>query len=403
MVATYFNLDKIPPDFFFALGTDLHPMENRRGKRIRRWVYVHQRSVTRTDLSTPFPFNRTSYIIDRLENPVPLAGIGELLEDNGNDDEIENIAINVIVEIAEGFVQRIHRTCITNYIENTVPMYTDREFVMHFRLKRTLFMSIVEKFNHWPYFRNLGGNGGFKVVSAEKHILTFLWFAGHQSASFRDVADRFDLSLSTLESVLRRVTQFLYDMRNEVIRYPTEVERQRTQRYYLESKGFPGVIGCIDGSHIRIDKPSEDPVAYINRKHYFSVHMQGTVNEQKKFLDVLIGYPGSVHDARVFANSSLAEDLPIFCGNGSILLGDAAYPCLLQLITPYRDNGHLTQAQRNFNRIHSQCRISVEHGFGILKQRFRQLYFLKLRNMQFIVKFIFACCVLHNLADLDDL
>ncbi|XP_029171609.1 uncharacterized protein LOC114940972 [Nylanderia fulva] len=130
------------------------------------------------------------------ENPVPLAGIGELLEDNGNDDEIENIAINAIVEIAEGFVQRIHRTCITNYIENTVPMYTDREFVMHFRLKRTLFMSIVEKFNHWPYFRNLGGNGGFKVVSAEKHILTFLWFAGHQSASFRDVADRFDLSLT---------------------------------------------------------------------------------------------------------------------------------------------------------------------------------------------------------------
>ncbi|XP_029157999.1 uncharacterized protein LOC114930405 [Nylanderia fulva] len=127
-----------------------------------RWVYLHQRSVTRTDLSTPFPSNRTSYIIDRLENPVPLAGIGELLEDNGNDDEIENIAINAIVEIAEGFVQRIHRTCITNYIENTVPMYTDREFVMHFRLKRTLFMSMVEKFNHWPYFRNLGGNGGFK-------------------------------------------------------------------------------------------------------------------------------------------------------------------------------------------------------------------------------------------------
>lgn len=82
---------------------------------------------------------------------------------------------------------------------------------------------------------------------------------------------------------------------------------------------FFSVIGCIDGSHIRIDKPSEDPMAYINRKHYFSVHMQGTVNEQKKFLDVLIGYPGSVHDARVFANSSLAEDLPILCGSMNLL------------------------------------------------------------------------------------
>lgn len=92
-----------------------------------------------------------------------------------------------------------------------------------------------------------------------------------------------------------------------------------------------------------------------------------------------------------------------FISDGSIFLDDAAYPCLPQLITPYRDNGHLTQAQRNFNRMHSQCRISVEHGFGELKQRFRQLYFLKLRNMEFIVKFILVCCVLHNLANLDDL
>lgn len=41
--------------------------------------------------------------------------------------------------------------------------------------------------------------------------------------------------------------------------------------------------------------------------------MQGVVNKENKFLDVLIGYPGSVHDARVFANSSFAEDLPALC------------------------------------------------------------------------------------------
>ncbi|XP_018305551.1 putative nuclease HARBI1 [Mycetomoellerius zeteki] len=319
------------------------------------------------------------------------------------DDEIENIAVNALVEFINGLAQRRQRTCIPDYVENIIPIYSDKEFIMHYRLKRMLVMDIIDKFNQWPHFRNLGGHGGFEPISAEKHIFTFLWFAGHQSASFRDVADRFSVSLSTVESILRRVTQFLYEMRNEVIRYPIEAEKQRTQRHYFENKDFPGVIGSIDGSYIRIDKPSEDPVAYINRKHYFSVHMQGTVNEKKKFLDVFVGYPGSVHDARVFANSSLAEDLPALCQDGSIFLDDAAYPCLPQLITPYRDNGHLTQAQRNFNRMHSQCRISVEHGFGELKQRFRQLYFLKLRNMEFIVKFILVCCVLHNLANLDDL
>jgi len=37
----------------------------------------------------------------------------------------------------------------------------------------------------------------------------------------------------------------------------------------------------------------------------------------------------------------LALNICAFILDGSIFLGDAAYPCLLQLITPYRDNGHL--------------------------------------------------------------
>jgi len=72
-------------------------------------------------------------------------------------------------------------------------------------------------------------------------------------------------------------------------------------------------IGAIDGSHIRIDKPTQDPDSYINRKQYFSIHMQGTVNQNMKFIDVFVGFPGSVHDARVFKNSSLYKDLRDIC------------------------------------------------------------------------------------------
>jgi len=71
--------------------------------------------------------------------------------------------------------------------------------------------------------------------------------------------------------------------------------------------------GAIDGTHIRIDKPVDDPDSYINRKQYFSLHIQGTVNHQMKFMDVFIGYPGSVHDARVFKNSPIRYDLHELC------------------------------------------------------------------------------------------
>lgn len=80
-------------------------------------------------------------------------------------------------------------------------------------------------------------------------------------------------------------------------------------------------------------------------------------------------------------------------------MGDSAYPCLKQLIVPYRDNGHLTRAQRNFNQKLSSCRVIIENAFGCLKQRFRQLYHFKLRDIVRMVRVIHACCVLHNIAN----
>lgn len=84
------------------------------------------------------------------------------------------------------------------------------------------------------------------------------------------------------------------------------------------------------------------------------------------------------------------------------LLGDSAYACSDHLLTPYRDNGHLTARQKNFNRKLSSCRVYIEHTFGLLKQRFRQLYYCKLRGLKYLCHFIRATCVLHNLCDMED-
>lgn len=109
-----------------------------------------------------------------------------------------------------------------------------------------------------------------------------------------------------------------------------------------------------------------------------------------------MGFPGSVHDARVFRASPLFTSLPNKCGNFYIL-GDSAYPCLRHLLTPFKDNGQLSRRQQNYNLLLSKNRYVIEHCFGLLKQRFRQLYHIKLHNISVIVHFIRACAVLHNL------
>jgi len=82
----------------------------------------------------------------------------------------------------------------------------------------------------------------------------------------------------------------------------------------------------------------------------------------------------------------------------SHLLGDSAYKLHENMLVPYRDNGHLTQRQRNYNFCHASARIAIERAFGLLKGRFRCLLTtLAMDRVDLIPMHILACCVLHNI------
>ena len=45
------------------------------------------------------------------------------------------------------------------------------------------------------------------------------------------------------------------------------------QKFYAQV-GFPGVIGAIDGSHLRLLAPNFEEWAYVNRKGEHTINMQ---------------------------------------------------------------------------------------------------------------------------------
>lgn len=71
------------------------------------------------------------------------------------------------------------------------------------------------------------------------------------------------------------------------------------------------------------------------------------------------------------------------------------------LITPFRDCGNLSQQQKRFNRIHSQCRQVIERAFGMLKCRFRRLFRFESSDLTILVDSVLSACVLHNLCVLE--
>lgn len=102
----------------------------------------------------------------------------------------------------------------------------------------------------------------------------------------------------------------------------------------------------------------------------------------------------------MFRNSSLGqaveENAAELFPYDSHILADSAYKNTTYVITPYRDNGHLTRVQKQFNFKHSSTRVYIEQAFGLLKGRFRILKHVNIYRTELIPTLIVACCVLHK-------
>ncbi|XP_017466960.1 PREDICTED: putative nuclease HARBI1 [Rhagoletis zephyria] len=218
---------------------------------------------------------------------------------------------------------------------------------------------------------------------------------------FRSIADRFGVSPKASWSAVTFVCKYLLKINRVlgIISWPTSEEAQNTASYFEEKTRFPGVIGCIDGSHIPIVKPKLYPNSYINRKKYHSILLQAICNERMEFIDCYAGEAGSIHDACLFRRSKVfrkISDGTISIQQDKHLLGDQGYALKSYLLIPFKDCGNLSSSQKKYNNVHSSIRVVIERAFGLLKVRFRRLQKLNTRRPDVIPLLIISCCILHN-------
>ncbi|XP_030764491.1 putative nuclease HARBI1 [Sitophilus oryzae] len=309
---------------------------------------------------------------------------------NDEDDDDDQMVL-----LTEGLlVSKEKRLRISNYYEETIPKYMDDDFKAHFRIKRSTVEVLLCSLG--PHFTRQSGR---PQLPLKKQLLLSIWYLSNQEV-FRSISDRFDVSKSTAYECIGRFLNAVMAIANEFIKWPSHAEAQRTSLHFREQNGFPDIIGCIDGSHVPIAKPKNKPDSYINRKGYHSIILQGICNEKYEFIDVSCGWPGSMHDARVLRKSDFGIKMTenpaaLFYGNFH-LLGDSAYPLNNYILTPFRDNGHLSARQKKINKKLSSIRIIIEHVYGMLKSRFRILKYVNRYLTVDIPKLTLVCCILHN-------
>ncbi|KAM3876298.1 uncharacterized protein ACN63O_024338 [Diretmus argenteus] len=239
--------------------------------------------------------------------------------------------------------------------------------------------------------------GGLPDVPLHKKLLMFLWYMGNQN-SFREISDRFDVSPSTAHRAILDVLGTLCSLTSSFIAWPNHCEKRVSAAAFARVCGINGIIGAIDGCHIKIQRPIIRGADYLNRKGFYSVLLQGIVDEKGRFQDIFVGPPGKVHDARMLRSSNFYRTWEEKMEDYQ-LLGDTAYigNAYPFVVTPKRDNGALTAEEQAGNVQISRGRVIVEQAFGRVKCKWRRVRDLQNTRLDIIVMVTIAACILHNL------
>ena len=144
----------------------------------------------------------------------------------------------------------LHR--INNYMQ-TIEEYDNDEFKEHFRLRRTTCDFVIEKVKQAKILPT--HIHGRRKVSVKKAVYMTVWYLSNIE-TFRQIADRFNVTKSSAYRIISKVTNFLVQCSQRYIVWPSEERIECVKRGFCQMQGINGIVGAIDGTHINIKRPS---------------------------------------------------------------------------------------------------------------------------------------------------
>ena len=284
-----------------------------------------------------------------------------------------------------------------NYLAlDVISLYNNEEFHQRFRMKKESMRELIRMIEGkltWESNRNYPFPPDIQVITA---IRVF------RSGSFQQInGDLYSISQPSVSRIVKRVAKAYASVFNEYVQFPRQNELPKIRAEFYDIAKFPGVIGAIDCTHVQIKVNGEENIErFRNRKGKVTLNIQAICDANMKFTNMVIRWPGSVHDSRIFRTSEIRFKLENDPVNGW-LLGDSGYACVSYLMTPLLNPK--TPKERKYNVSHIKTRNIIERTFGAWKKKFNILKIGIQTKIETSINIIGACAVIWNkLKDLDD-
>ena len=108
---------------------------------------------------------------------------------------------------------------------------------------------------------------------------------------YRTLASLFGLGRSTVGKIVLETCNIMTTkLLARYVHFPEGTRLPEIVDGFEVCWGFPQVAGAIDGTHVPVIKPQDNPSDYYNRKGFYSIIMQAVVDYRGLFLVGLVKY-----------------------------------------------------------------------------------------------------------------
>lgn len=298
---------------------------------------------------------------------------------------------------------------LANYFSEN-PLYNDKQFRRRYRMRRHLFLRIVDTLSDWsPYFcqrDDAFGKEGFSPLHKCTVALRML--------AYGTPADLWDENFKIAETTVIECTNtfcrgVIEKFGPTYLRKPNREDIQRLL-HVGEARGFPGMLGSVDCMHWRWRNCPTAWKGQFTRGDQSgpTIMLEAVASHDLWIWHAFFGIPGSNNDINVLNRSTLFTEVVhgrapevSFVVNGNeykmgYYLADGIYPEWATFVKTI----HLPQCAKDscFSKHQEGARKDVERAFGVLQSRFAILRSpARPWQMKSLAEIMYTCIILHNM------